>query len=82
MSSSYSVVHFFSDNSVVAVPKFWFSKRNGKCAWPKKPLNPKKLIEQNSIPNDIEYDFFDAREMATGIGKTNNCSLYNYLYYD
>lgn len=68
MASTYSVVHFFEDNTVIAVPKYWFSKIKGTCAWPKKPFNPKKLIEQNSIPNSREYDFLDARELCTGLG--------------
>jgi len=68
MAATYSVVHFYGDNSVAAVPKFWFSINNGTCAWPKKPHNPKKLIERRSIPNKMEYDFLEARILSSGIG--------------
>eukprot|EP00102_Acyrthosiphon_pisum_P011186 XP_008179826.1 PREDICTED: uncharacterized protein LOC100572588 [Acyrthosiphon pisum] len=67
MATTYSIVHFYQDNSVAAVPKFWYSVKNGTCAWPKKPHNPKKLIALHSIPNKMEYDFFEARVMSSGI---------------
>jgi len=37
--TKYSVVHFYDDNTVEAVPTFWFRKNNGTCAWPKKTKN-------------------------------------------
>ncbi|XP_060846369.1 uncharacterized protein LOC132926669 isoform X2 [Rhopalosiphum padi] len=65
--ATYSVVHFFGDNSVAAVPRFWYSDKKSTCAWPKKPHNTKKLIEQCSIPNKIEYEYLEARVMSSGI---------------
>jgi len=67
-ATKYSVVHFFADNSVETVPKFWFRKNNGTCAWPKKTAKFHKLVEKNCIPNEIEYDFLEAREMCSDIG--------------
>lgn len=76
--ATFSVVHFFGDNSVAAVPRFWYSDKNGTCAWPKKPHNTKRLIEQCSIPNKIEYEYLEARVMSSGIG--NNCVITNIMY--
>lgn len=68
MPTTYSVVNFYGDNSVAAVPKFWYSIKNGTCDWPKKPQNSKKLIERRSIPKEIEYEFLEARVLSSGIG--------------
>jgi len=38
----WSVVHFFADDSVEAVPKHWFQK----YAWPIKSSNVNRLIEK------------------------------------
>jgi len=69
MVTTYSLVHFYGDNNVAAIPKFWYSVKNGTCAWPKKPHNPKKLIAFHSIQNEIEYEYLEARVMSSGIGK-------------
>ncbi|XP_025406739.1 uncharacterized protein LOC112680767 isoform X2 [Sipha flava] len=65
--TKYSVVHFYDDNTVEAVPKFWFRKNNGTCAWPKNTKNFHKLVEKHCIPNEMEYNFLEAREMCSGI---------------
>lgn len=67
--STYSVVHFFGDNSVEAVPTLWIKQKKGFCAWPKNKLSIAKLISQKSIPNEIEYDYFESRILKTNIGK-------------
>lgn len=58
--TTYSVVHFFGDDSVEPVPSFWF-KKNGTCAWPKNGALVKKFVEQKSIPNEIEFEYLKAR---------------------
>lgn len=59
------VVVFKDDNSVEAVPSSWFKDK--KCAWPRK--NAKRLIERRTIPNEIEFDFLEARKLGKNIGK-------------
>lgn len=67
MPSSYSVVHFFDDESVEAVPSFWV---NGKsCAWPKKIIYVKKYIEIQRILNDTDFIYLKARELCRGLSK-------------
>jgi hypothetical protein len=46
MDTSYSIVHFFDDETVEAIPSFWMK---GKfCAWPKNNLFVKKFIEKKN----------------------------------
>lgn len=69
--TTYSVVHFFEDNSVEAVPSYWV-KKNGTCAWPLNQLSAAKLIERKSIPNEIDFNYFKARILKNNIGKQNS----------
>eukprot|EP00102_Acyrthosiphon_pisum_P019799 XP_016657009.1 PREDICTED: uncharacterized protein LOC107882717 [Acyrthosiphon pisum] len=62
----WSVVHFFADDSVEAVPKHWFKDK--KCAWPIKSSNINRLIEKRVIPNPLEYQYLSARLLANNIG--------------
>jgi len=59
--NTYSVVVFTEDNSIEAVPTNWL--KNNKCAWPitKNHSTIRKLIEQKSVLNEIEYTYFNAR---------------------
>jgi len=64
---TYSVVHFFADDSVEAVPSFWVK---GKlCAWPKNKIYAKKYIETKRTPNDTDFIFLKARELCRNISK-------------
>eukprot|EP00102_Acyrthosiphon_pisum_P024186 XP_016661396.1 PREDICTED: uncharacterized protein LOC107884237 [Acyrthosiphon pisum] len=65
--TSYSVVHFFEDNSVEAVPSFWINKDGTYCAWPKNINQASKLIERKSIPNECEFDYFKSRILKSNI---------------
>lgn len=65
-----SVVVFNDDNSVESVPSFWI--KNKKCAWPKK--NSKQMIGRRSQPNEIEFDFLNARVLGNNIGM--NCMFF------
>lgn len=67
MSTSYSVVHFFDDESVEAVPSFWVNDKF--CAWPKKIIYVKKYIEIKRIPNDTDFIYLKARELCRGLSK-------------
>jgi len=67
--TSYSVVHFYDDNSVEAVPSFWINKDGTYCAWPKNINQASKLIERKSIPNECEFDYFKSRILKSNIGK-------------
>jgi len=64
---SYSVVHFFADESVEAVPSFWV--KGNTCAWPKNAIYAKKYIETKRMPNETDFKFLKARELCRGISK-------------
>lgn len=59
----WTVVNFQSDNSVAAVPEFWY--RNSMCAWPKK-FNS-KLITKRAKPNTLEFSYFKAKVLFKNI---------------
>jgi hypothetical protein len=63
--NTYSVVEFTEDNSLEAVPTNWLKKN--KCDWPitKNYSTIRKLIERKSVPNEIEYTYFNARLLKT-----------------
>lgn len=66
-SSYYSIVHFFDDETVEAIPSSWIK---GKvCAWPKNKLFIKKFIEKKMIPKDKEFKFLKARVLSKDISK-------------
>jgi len=67
--TTYSIVDFFEDNSVEAVPTIWINKDEGTCAWSKQKSPISKLKGKKSTPNDIEYDYFKLRVVITNIGK-------------
>lgn len=75
----WSIVIFKNDDSVAEVPSHWF--KSGKCAWPKKYIkNKNKLIEERTLANALEFDFYSARKLYTehpiGI-----IFLYYYIYF-
>lgn len=61
----YIVVHFEDENLVEAVPKVWY--KNGKCVWPIKSLEARKLIEIKSVPSSFEYKKSKARVLSNDI---------------
>lgn len=63
----WTVVLFKSDNTVAAVPNFWYC--NGLCAWPKK-FNT-KLIQQRKKPNEIEFSNYKAKILFKDISIFN-----------
>lgn len=67
MSAAYCVVVFSADNSIEAVPSTWIRKREGTCAWPtsKNRNLILKLIDRKSIPNDIQYKYYEAKILKT-----------------
>jgi len=77
---SYSVVHFFDDESVEAVPSVWFNDKH--CAWPKKPIFIKKFIEIKRVPNNTDFMYLKARELCRGLSKfiIRIIDIYNLLF--
>jgi len=71
---TYSVVHFFGDDSVQPVPSTWFTK-NKTCAWPKNKTQIKKCVQLKTIPNEIEFDYHEARVLKTNISKSYYCLI-------
>lgn len=67
MDSSYSIVHFFDDDTVEAIPSFWMKDK--MCAWPKNKLFIKKFIEKKMALNDKEFKYLKARVLSKGISK-------------
>lgn len=58
------VVCFTADNTVAAVPPFWF--RDGICAWPKS--SAQKHIEHRTNPNDLEFVYYKSKILHENIG--------------
>lgn len=65
------VVHFTLDDTVKVVPTQWFSKKEGKCAWPKtyKIREIKKAVINKIRPHKFDFHFYEARCLANDIGK-------------
>lgn len=55
------IVVFSEDNSVEVVPYSWLKK--GICAWPK-AKQAKKIIEKRIKPNNIDFNFYNARQLG------------------
>lgn len=53
----------FEDNSIAAVPQFWFER--GVCAWPKK--SPRKCIERRIKPNEVDFQYLKAKIIKNNI---------------
>jgi len=79
--TSYSVVHFYEDNSVEAVPSFWINKDGTYCAWPKNKYPASKLIERKSIPNECKFDYFKSRILKSNFGKIKVIIYYLIIYF-
>lgn len=47
---------------------FGFAKTMVRVPGQKKTKKFHKLVEKHCIPNEMEYDFLEAREMCSGIG--------------
>lgn len=67
MDTSYSIVHFFDDETVEAIPSFWMKSKF--CAWPKNNLFIKKFIEKKMGVNEKEFKLLKARVLSKGISK-------------
>ncbi|CAI6377759.1 unnamed protein product [Macrosiphum euphorbiae] len=65
MDSSYSIVHFFDDDTVEAIPSFWMKDK--MCAWPKNKLFIKKFIVKKMALNDKEFKVLKAWVLSKGI---------------
>jgi len=63
----WSVVHFYDDNSVEAVPTYWIE--NDLCAWPKNNYHAAKLRDGKVKPNKFEFDYYRARVLSSNICK-------------
>lgn len=64
--SAYSVVHFFGDNTVEAVPTSWIK---GKlCAWPHNKACIIKYIKNKHMPNEIDFKYLKARVLQKNLG--------------
>lgn len=61
---TYSIIHFYEDESVEAIPSFWF--KDGLCAWPKNRALIMKFIVSKRIPNDKEFKYLRSRELFKG----------------
>lgn len=68
MDSNFLVAHFHSDESVEAVPSFWF-KGKKLCVWPKNKALVGKFIVTKHIPNDKEFRYLSARILYNNRGK-------------
>lgn len=63
----YTVIHFEEDDTVEAVPSYWFSE--DQCAWPILRSNIKRFIEKKIKPNDLEFYMLKARKLCGEISK-------------
>lgn len=64
---AYIIVIFEEENTVEAVPSDWY--KNGKCIWPKKSIEARRLIEQKANPLHFEHTTFNARKLSGEICK-------------
>jgi len=62
---SWSVIYFPKDNSVEAVPDFWFDKNKSICAWPVQTKFVKKMIENYQKPNKTNFTYHTARKLGS-----------------
>lgn len=69
---SYSIVVFTEENTVSAVPSYWFRASTKKCAWPKPShtaASVSRLIAKRTPYNSIDFNLFDARVLKNNIGE-------------
>lgn len=64
------VVHFTADDTVEVVPELWYRKE-GSCAWPKTSniKDIKKAVIFKAHPNKHDFSYYEARCLASNIGK-------------
>jgi hypothetical protein len=67
---TYSVVHFFEDESVEAVPHIWVKK--DYCAWPINKTQISKYIASKLQPNAKEFANLKARVLCKKLCKNIN----------
>lgn len=60
----WTVVLFNDDNTVAAVPSFWY--KHGFCAWPHK--FSARYIERRKQPNELEFKNFSSKILFKNIG--------------
>lgn len=68
MDTDFLVAHFFDDDTVEAVPSFWFTGKK-LCAWPKNNVLARKFIVSKYKPNEKEFKFLRDRILHKNIGK-------------
>ncbi|XP_050055735.1 uncharacterized protein LOC126549702 isoform X2 [Aphis gossypii] len=66
----YTVIHFEEDDTVEAVPSYWFSE--DQCAWPILRSNIKRFIEKKIKPNDLEFYMLKARKLCGEISSLSD----------
>lgn len=69
---SYSIMVFTEENTVSAVPSYWFRASNKKCAWPKPShtaASVSRLIAKRTPYISIDFNLFDARVLKNNIGE-------------
>lgn len=54
-TTKWEVVHFPADNSVSAVPDFWFNEIKKTCAWPSQQKNVNKFIAKRQKVNKVDF---------------------------
>lgn len=76
MFPTYSVVHFYDDESVEAIPSDWI--KDDLCAWPTNQNCVSKYIQNKHKPNDFDFTYLKARVLVKGISMTHNyITMYN-----
>lgn len=70
------IVVCFEDNTIAAVPQFWFER--GTCAWPKK--SPKKFIERRIKPNELDFIYLKSKIIKNNISMKLNNYLIEIVY--
>lgn len=70
------VVHFLEDESVEAVPNFWY--KNNKCVWPKKKSILKHCIIKRISIKEFDHELVKARILCSA-GKLIHSNLFLFL---
>jgi len=79
MCATYSVVHFYIDETVEAVPSYWVE--GDFCAWPTNKNCVSKFIQNKHKPNDFDFTYLKARVLLNGISMTHNyINIYNSIF--
>lgn len=74
----WAIVHFIKDNSVEAVPSTWYNDGTYTSAWPNKSINAVRTIQKRTLPNKLEFEWFNARKFGSMSGNY----ILNYNLYE